>query len=104
MLIFVLSQCLPVAHQIPFCHISIGGGDNLLPGSAAVWGSGIRFPVLAPRCYWTNLDNLLSLPHQALVPSSVTWQSSSVLFPIAFTMNYYKFNGLKQHKFIILQF
>lgn len=38
MLIFVLSQCLPVAHQIPFCHISIGGGDNLLPGSAAVWG------------------------------------------------------------------
>ena len=37
MLIFVLSHYLPVAHQIPFCHISIGGGDSLLPGSAAEW-------------------------------------------------------------------
>lgn len=58
-------------------------------------GSGIRFPVLAPRFYWANLGNLLFLAHQALVPSSVTWQSSSVLFPIAAIMNYYKFNGLK---------
>ena len=37
MLIFILSHCLPVAHPISFCHISIGGGDSILPSSAAEW-------------------------------------------------------------------
>lgn len=89
--ISLLSHCLPVAHRVPFCHISIGGGDSHCQASFShrqysrvvrSMGSGIRLAVLGSQL-------LLCKPWQASSPHQVSVSSSinmAVILCISFLL------------------